>query len=104
MKRTAKLALINALITTAYIIAIASFLFYTPKLLGQEKPTVLIPIIMLLLFVFSAAFTGAAVFGMPVLWYLEGRKKDALSLIAYTLAFLFLTAIAALFALFLYSR
>jgi hypothetical protein len=82
-----KHALTNAALTALYIAAVASFLFYVPHFLGadQKADTVLIPIAMLLLFVFSAGLTGFLVFGRPVLWYLDGNKKEALSLLGYTL-------------------
>jgi len=53
------------------------------------------------LFVFSAALTGLLVFGRPVLWYFDGRKKEALSLLAHTLAIFLVITIIALFLLLL---
>jgi len=88
-KHIIKHALIDAGGTTVYIIAIASFLFYAQKIFGANEPdTVLAPIVMLLLFVISAATTSSLVFGKPILWYLEGKKKEAVSLLAYTLGLL----------------
>lgn len=90
-KEIIRKAVINALATALYITLIASFLFYAPKIFDQEKPdTVFAPIAMLLLFVFSAAFTGVMIFGEPVLWYLDGRKEHALSLLVHTLAVFFI--------------
>ena len=93
-----KIAVLNALLTALYVAAIASFLFYAPKILGLNKPdTVLVPIVMLSLFVFSAALTGMLIFGRPALWYVDGKKKEAISLLAYTLGiFLVITIIALL--------
>ena len=92
----------NAGATALYVIAVASFLFYAPKIFGEHEPkTVLVPIVMLLLFVFSAAVTGSLVFGRSVLWYLDGKKKEGLQLLGWTFAILFyITAVAAV-ALFL---
>jgi hypothetical protein len=50
--------------------------------------TFLAPIAMLLLFVFSAALTGFLVFGQPAILYLDGKKKEALTLLGYTLGIL----------------
>ena len=101
MKNTIiKNAILNALATALYVVAVASFLFYAPKVFGPPN-TVLVPIMMLLLFVFSAAFTGLLILGRPVLWYLDGNKKEALSLLNLTLA-IFLVIDFAFFALFLY--
>ena len=37
---------------------------------------------------------GAIVFLRPVLWYLEGRKREAVLLLGFTIFFLFLAAAA----------
>lgn len=57
--------------------------------------------VMLLLFVFSAALTGALIFGRPILWYLDGKKREAILLFFYTLGCVLIIAIVALCALFL---
>jgi hypothetical protein len=80
-----KTAFINSTLSAFYIVAIASLLFYAPKTLGSEQ-NALIPMVMLSLLVFSVALMGMLIFGKPVMWYLDGRKDEALSLIAYTLA------------------
>ena len=81
-----KTATINAALTALYVSAISSFLFYIPKIFDTTKPdTVLAPIMMLSLLVFSAALVGALIFGKPILWYLDGKKKEAVSLLFYTL-------------------
>ena len=82
-----KAAALNAVGTTLYVAAVASFLFYAPHF--DRVPNVLIPIGMLLLFVCSAAITGMFVVGKPVMWYLDGKKKDATALLFSTVAFLF---------------
>lgn len=85
----------NACLTALYIAAVASLLFYAPKIFGSDKPdTMLAPIFMLSLFVFSAAVTGLLIFGQPVLWYLDGKKKEAVSFLAYTLAFFLIITVA----------
>lgn len=89
---TIKYALLNALWTALYIIFIAMFMNHAQAFFGDGK-TVLIPIMMLLLFVFSATLCGALVLGRPVLWYLDGKKKDALVLFAYTLGILFVLTV-----------
>ena len=88
-----KTATINAALMALYVSAISSFLFYIPKIFDNTKPdTVLAPIMMLSLLVFSAALVGALIFGKPILWYLDGKKKEAVSLLFYTLGgFLIIT-------------
>ena len=102
MNHITKHALTHALATVAYIALVASFMFYAPKLFGPdggENATVLIPIGMLLLFVVSAAITGSLVFGRPVMWYLDGKKKEAVTLAAETVGALFVIMLIVFFAL-----
>ena len=61
----------------------------------------LAPAAMLLLFVFSAGVTSSLVFGRPVLWYVEGKKQEALSLLFYTLGFLFVITVILFFVIYL---
>lgn len=96
-----KIAIQNALATAAYVVAVASFLFYAPRVFKSGDDTVLVPIVMLLLFVFSAAMTGLLLFGRPAFWYLDGKKKEALSLLISTLVILLLITLVAFSALFL---
>ena len=100
MKNVPKYALINALSTVLYITIIASLLYSFSSNPPNYSEGVLIPIAMLMLFVFSAAFTGLLVFGRPIVWYLEGKKKEALSLLGYTLG-IFLMATIIIFLIIL---
>lgn len=103
---TIKLAGLHALGTAFYVVLVALFFFYAPRFLGGPgtKDTVFAPIAMLLLFVFSAAFTGSLVLGRPVLWYLDGKKKEAVMLFASTLGALFIIMLAAFTALVLFRK
>ena len=93
----------NALFTTAYVVLVATFLNNASHLFGPGK-SVLIPIVMLLLLIFSAALTGSLVFGKPILWYLDGKKKEALSLLTYTLTSLLVIMILGFVLLAIMSR
>ena len=89
-------ALINAFGTTIYIVVVVFFISAMDgSLIDGKKETLLAPILMLMLFVFSAAFTGTLVFGRPVIWYLDGKKREALALLFYTLAIFMLLTMAA---------
>ena len=99
MNSILRIALVNALLTALYVGVVGSFLFYAAQLrLGQAK-TVLVPVAMLMLLVFSAALVGALIFGRPVLWYLDGRKQESLYLLTATLAILFAVTVALFLAL-----
>ncbi len=98
-----KKAILNAVGVAAYIVVIASFLFYMPKAFGPlQKDTILVPIVMLSLLVFSAALVGLLIFGRPILWYWDGQKREAISLLTYTLiTFLVITLLALVALLFI---
>lgn len=85
MEKIRKTAVVNALATALYVIAVACFMYFASNMKLGRNNTVLVPITLLLLFVFSAALTGFLLFGKPILMYLDGKKKEAMSLLSYTL-------------------
>lgn len=91
-----KYATINSLGTALYIVIIALFLNVGGQVFPKED-TALTPVVMLMLFVFSAAITGSLVFGRPILWYLDNKKKQAIFLLIYTLGIFLLITIIVLF-------
>lgn len=99
-KAILKYAVLNALGTLLYIALVASFLSHTAQIFGNSpEHIVLIPIAMLLLFVCSASITAGLVLGRPVLWYLDGKKKEAVQLFIVTVGCLFLATFVAFFGL-----
>ena len=94
-----KTALINALSTTIYIIIVSLFLFNINHNSNNGPDQIIIPIAMLLLFVLSASITGFLIFGRPILWYLDGKKKESLSLLLTTIIIFFIITLIALFIL-----
>jgi hypothetical protein len=79
----------NALGTLAYITLVALILQNGEKIFGKMQD-ISGPIAFLLLFILSAAITGALVLGRPIFLYLDNDKRNALILFFYTLAWLFL--------------
>ncbi len=80
---------INALAALAYIVAIVSVLFYgAPLLFGPEDTpdTILAPMAMLSLFVFSASAMAYIVLYQPIVMFLEGKKLEATNLFLKTIA------------------
>jgi hypothetical protein len=59
---------------------------------------------MLLLFVTSAAITGFLVFGKPVMLYIDGKKREAVSLLGYTIGILFLITLVVFIFLIAYNN
>lgn len=80
-------ALIHSLGVLIYVVLIALFMFNGKNIFGKED-NFLMPTFMLLLFVISAAITGALVLGKPILMYLDNQKADAVKLFFYTIGWL----------------
>ncbi len=102
MKDLLKRALINALGTAVYILLLASFMFFLESSFSDQKDTPLTVVSALLLFVCSAAITSFLVFGKPVMLYLDGKKKEALTLLGYTVGLLVLITFIAFTTLLFY--
>lgn len=99
-RRLITYAALNALGTALYVSLIGCFFFYAEFLLGNgTKETVFIPIAMLLLFLVSATVTGSLVLGRPILWYLDGKKKEAVQLLMATVGGLMILTVIAFLAL-----
>lgn len=92
MHNILKKAFMNAMGTAAYVVLVVLFIFSLQSF-HQEPDTVIIPMAMLMLFVCSAAITGFLVLGKPLMWYIDGKKKEAVSLLAHTLGMLFIITI-----------
>lgn len=89
-----KFATVNVVLTVAYVFLVALFLNSAETIFSNLGKTILIPIVMLLLFIFSASICGFLMLGRPILWYLEGKKREAVELFIYSLGMLFLILIA----------
>jgi len=96
-------ALINAIGTTTYIILVASFMFSLQTIVPKED-TIFVIASILLLFVCSAAITGLLIFGKPVMLYIDGKNKEAVSLLGYTIGILFLITLFIFIFLIIYNN
>jgi hypothetical protein len=72
-----------------YIFLVVLVMSNANKLFGNN-PSILPMISVLMLFVLSAAVSGALILGKPIWLYLEGKKKEALSFFGFTLGWMFL--------------
>lgn len=98
-----KFATLNALGTALYVACVAVFMSHTSEIFnGVEEKTALIPFAMLLLLVLSASVTGSLVLGRPILWYLDGKKKEAVTLFVATIGCLFVLTLIAFLGLVLH--
>ena len=71
-----------------YIFLVALVMRNANQLFGNQ-PGILPIIAFLILFVLSAAVSGALILGKPTLLYLEGKKREALTFFGFTLGWMF---------------
>lgn len=76
--------LLNALSATGYIALVVSLIFYGPKF-EHEVNGIIVPIVILSLFVLSAAMMSTIFFYQPIRMYLNGEKEPAFDLFLKTL-------------------
>lgn len=93
-------SLINALAVFAYVYGVASLLSNAKYIFGEVEPKgMFIPVFMLLLLIISATITGLLVLGKPIHLYLNGYKKEGITLLLATLGWLVVFLIAVLIIL-----
>lgn len=80
-------AIIDSLGVFVYVSAVSFIMFNGEKLFGKVE-NFTGPLMILLLFVLSAAITGSLVLGRPAWLYFNGLKQEGIKLFFYTLAFL----------------
>lgn len=104
MKRILKQAAAHAAGAAAYILLVATFITNVERLFDSPPPQVLGIAGFLSLFVISAAVMGLLIFARPLMWYLNGQKKEALILAFSTIGCLALFALTIFFALLTLAR
>ncbi len=99
-KKIIKNALVNSSIAVLYIAVVVAIMANMENgKIGQANNNILSGVVVLLLFVLSAAVMGITIFGRPILWYLDGFKKEAVKLVLYTIGLLFVILVIVLLAL-----
>ncbi|MFH0806514.1 MAG: hypothetical protein V1885_02210 [Candidatus Brennerbacteria bacterium] len=96
--RVALYALGNSLVASCYMALIAAIMSGAETFFGRTN-SILAMSGFFLLFASSAAILGVVVFGRSVVWYLEGKRADAVTLAIYTVCFLLIITLAVLLAL-----
>lgn len=85
---------LNALIAGLYIVFIVLLVTYGPTFVRDKPDTVFAPMAMLSMLVLSVAFMGYAFIFQPTLMYLDGQKREAITLFTKTLiSFAAITAV-----------
>ena len=78
--------LVQALGTAVYCMLIAC-LFLVPQTSNYDPMGSLGTVFMLLLLVFSVAVVGSIIFGYPAYLVIQGKTKEAVVILCYTLLF-----------------
>ncbi len=102
MKKTDYLlkSFINAAGVLIYVSLVAWLGFNNQRIFGKPA-SFLMPLFILLLFVISASVTGLLVLGKPIHLYLSGLKKEAFTLLFFTLFWLIVFTAIVVLVLFL---
>ena len=79
-----KRGLLHASGAFLYIVAVATMMYNANHVFGT-KDNFLTPILVLSLFVLSAAVMGMLIFGKPVMLYMDGKKRDSVKLVTSTI-------------------
>jgi hypothetical protein len=82
------LSILNSLGVLAYVSLVVLFMSNAQKIFGKND-NLLTGVIVLLIFILSALVTGLLVLGRPILYYLDGKKTEALKLLFFTIICLF---------------
>ena len=88
-------SLVHSVAVLIYTSLVAWILFNGNSLFGKAN-SFWMPVAMLLLFVLSATVVGLLVLGRPVYYYFNGMKSEALKVLFYTVAWLFLITVVVL--------
>lgn len=95
-KHLLKWAAIDALGTAAYVFLVSQIMSRGEEIFGNVENNHLAPMVFLLLFLFSALVTAYLVLGKPIMMYVDGLKKEAVRLLFYTGAALFIVMVIGL--------
>lgn len=80
---------LSAVGVAVYVFLLSLFLNNGSKIFGEVDNKLIAPVLFLLTFVFSALVTGSLVLAKPIMLFIEGAKKEAVKLLFYTGAALF---------------
>jgi len=89
-------AIFQSIFTVVYV-GVVSYIISNGEVLFGDIKGFLGVALFLLIFVISAAIMAAIVFGRAVVWYLDGKKKEAIRLVFYEIASLIVIALLVCF-------
>ena len=80
-----KHSFINAIFTAVYVILVTLFIYLLDQNSADSEGGVIAMASILMLLVISVAIIGSLLFGRPAMWYVDGKKKEAIILLICTL-------------------
>jgi hypothetical protein len=101
-KKTVKQSVGYAAAAVLYVSAVATLMSGMEKVVGQKEDSVLAPVGFLLLLVVSVAMMGMLIFGKPVMLYIDGKKRDGVSMLMCTIGCLAVFTVLLFVAITLY--
>jgi len=101
-KKLFQWSFLHASLAFFYIFSIVELLFNGEKFFGDIGPSVMAPILMLMLLVLSVAVMGMLFFAKPVMMYIDNQKKEAVKMLGYTVGWFLLLLIVVIFTLFIF--
>lgn len=98
-----KRGVFSALAAFAYVAVLVGFMSNIERLAGTGEDSVLAPVVALLLLVLSASVMGLLIFASPILLYIDGKKKEAVQLMGWTIGSLAVITVITLTTMILIS-
>lgn len=90
----AKRGVANGLCAFVYVVAVVTLIDYLQRFADRPDPKFIAPLAMLMLFVLSAAVMALLVFGKPAMLYVDGKKKEAVQMVCWTVGTLAVATLA----------
>ena len=94
-KKLVNYAIIHSLGVLAYVSLVVIFMNNAQRLFGKND-NAMTGVVALMIFILSALVTGSLVLGRPIMLYLDGKKSEAVKLLFYTMASLFVLLLLAI--------
>ncbi|MEK7584789.1 MAG: hypothetical protein AAB490_06100 [Patescibacteria group bacterium] len=79
----------------AYISIVSWVMINGERFFGSAPDDIRRPLLFLTLFVFSAMVTGTLLLGRPIYYFLNGKRQEAVKLVAYTILSMFVLVVLA---------
>lgn len=88
-KTLMKWAAVHSLGVLVYVFLVANVMTNADKIVGKTD-NAFSGMAFLMMFVLSAAVVGSLIIGKPIFLYIDGKKKEAVNLLLYTILSLFI--------------